>query len=449
MSEQPVVSGLNNYLRYSSEIPVINDVDICVLGGSCTGVFAAVRAARLGARVAIVEKQNAFGGMATNALVSIWHSFYDTEFKKQIIAGLTAEMVERLTRRNVLVHHQPKWGGAMVFNPQELKIELDNLVMDSGVKPYLHTLFSEPYLDDSGNLIGVIVDNKSGRGVIKARYFVDATGDGDLCHRMGFDSYTTDVIEPATVCAYFDGWDEKECSELIKEHANTLKLPFIWGVDLPALQSRMVAVSRISGVNCAIADDLTRAEITGRSKVRLLQDMVRTKGKNSAAGLVALPATIGIRETRHFKCLYQVSDTDALYCKRFDDAIANGSYKLDEYHQEEITVRYLDGREDFIRSGHPKETRRWRPETADNPTFYQVPLRAIIPQKSKNVMIAGRMVDASSIAFGGIRVMVNLNQLGEAAGVATYLALNQSKAIPDVSHVDVRAELTRGGSIII
>lgn len=54
------------------EIPIIDDVDICVLGGSVTGVFAAVRAARLGARVALVERQNAFGGVATSGLVNIW-----------------------------------------------------------------------------------------------------------------------------------------------------------------------------------------------------------------------------------------------------------------------------------------------------------------------------------------------------------------------------------------
>jgi hypothetical protein len=38
-----------------SKLPVISEVDICVLGGSCTGVFAAVRASRLGSKVAIVE----------------------------------------------------------------------------------------------------------------------------------------------------------------------------------------------------------------------------------------------------------------------------------------------------------------------------------------------------------------------------------------------------------
>lgn len=78
-------------------------MDICVLGGSCTGVFAAVRAARLGARVAIVEKQNAFGGVATNAFVNIWHSLKDAEFKREIIAGLTAEVIDRLSARDAVL----------------------------------------------------------------------------------------------------------------------------------------------------------------------------------------------------------------------------------------------------------------------------------------------------------------------------------------------------------
>ncbi|MCC5788254.1 MAG: FAD-dependent oxidoreductase [Opitutales bacterium] len=52
----------------SRDLPIISEVDVCVLGGSCTGVFAAVRAARRGLRVAIVEKSNRFGGVATNGL---------------------------------------------------------------------------------------------------------------------------------------------------------------------------------------------------------------------------------------------------------------------------------------------------------------------------------------------------------------------------------------------
>jgi len=87
----------------TEKLPVYAEFDICVLGGSCTGVFAAVRAARLGAKVAVIEKQNAFGGVATNALVNIWHSLLDTEFKQQIIAGLTSETMERLAKRKAVV----------------------------------------------------------------------------------------------------------------------------------------------------------------------------------------------------------------------------------------------------------------------------------------------------------------------------------------------------------
>jgi ribulose 1,5-bisphosphate synthetase/thiazole synthase len=51
----------------SRSVPVIHEADVCVLGGSCTGLFAAVRAARMGASVVIVEKDNCFGGIATAA----------------------------------------------------------------------------------------------------------------------------------------------------------------------------------------------------------------------------------------------------------------------------------------------------------------------------------------------------------------------------------------------
>ena len=53
--------------------PVVHECDLCVIGGSCTGVFAAVAAARLGAKVALIESNGFFGGVATASLVNIWH----------------------------------------------------------------------------------------------------------------------------------------------------------------------------------------------------------------------------------------------------------------------------------------------------------------------------------------------------------------------------------------
>jgi hypothetical protein len=436
-----------------NSLPVLNDLDICVLGGSCTGVFAAVRASRLGARVAIVEKQNAFGGVATNGLVNIWHSLYNTEKNRQIIAGLTHEVIDRLNKREAVVYAQKDKKSHFTINTQELKIELDELVMESGITPYLHSLFSEPYLDSGGKLKGVIIDNKSGRGIIRAKYFIDATGDGDLCHRIGFKTYVHNYIQPPSTTAYFEGWDSVQFNSLLKSHRKEFNLPegYVWGAQLPGTSSYMLSGTRVYDVNCASADDLTKAEIEGRRQIRAFLDMIRKYGKDFKAGLTGLPSYIGIRETRHVQCLYQVSDDDALYGKKFDDAIANGSYVLDLHHQEKpgITFRYLDGTEKYSRPGYPEEVGRWREKTETDPTFYQVPLRSLIPKKSENIIVAGRMLDASPVSFSGIRVMVNMNQLGEAAGVTSYIALNQDKIIKDVNCAEIRNELSKGGSAVI
>ena len=59
------------------QIPVWDEVDVCVVGGSCTGAFAAIRAARMGLKVVLVENQGRLGGTATAGLVYIWHTLLD------------------------------------------------------------------------------------------------------------------------------------------------------------------------------------------------------------------------------------------------------------------------------------------------------------------------------------------------------------------------------------
>ena len=178
-------------VRLCEDMKVIDKADICVIGGSCTGVFAAVRAARLGARVIIVEKQNHFGGTA--AAVCTWHSLFDTVLRKQIIAGLTQEIIERLRRRDAVKTIGESPHKAFEFRPGELKIVLDDAVVESGVRPRLHTLFTRPVVED-GRLTGVVVESKSGGGVIRAKMFVDASGDGDLCSRLGLREYRYDAL---------------------------------------------------------------------------------------------------------------------------------------------------------------------------------------------------------------------------------------------------------------
>jgi len=437
-------------------VPVIAETDICVLGGSCTGVFAGIRAARLGARVVLVEKQGRLGGCAVNSLVNVWHSLYDTEYRRQIIAGLTLETIDRLRKRDAVVQTDNNPSTAFIFNSEEPAIELDELIIESGIKPYLHTAFAGPLAQD-GELIAVAVENKSGRGAIKARMFVDATGDADLCHRIGLPTYVREHLQPPTACARFDGWkalDHTRIRALVREHGAEFALPlcFAWGADVPGSDIHMVAGTRIWGKNCADADDLTFAEMEGRRQVRAIADILRRHYPGAHLTLQALPSLIGIRETRHVRCLYRLSDADVLHGRRFEDAVANGSYRVDVHHQDRpgITLKYLDGTQVYsVADGSEPEIRRWREKTATNPTFYQIPLRSLIPEGSRNVIVAGRMLDAEAEAFAGVRVMVNMNQTGEAAGVAAFAALSGNQNIAESDAAVVRKLLSEGGSIVL
>lgn len=435
-------------------LPVFAEADICVLGGSCTGVFAAIRAARSGAKVVLIEKQNSFGGTSTNSMVNVWHSLMDTEFKRQIIAGLTAEVIERLKKRGAVQTDSGSLSVGCGFNSDEMKIELDEMVKEARVKPYLHTFFSMPYVRD-GHLEAVIVENKSGRGAIKAKIFIDATGDGDLCYRLGLNTYTREHLQPPTTCARLSGWkySGSKFNQLFRKHGEEFKVPlgFVWGRGVPGSDVYMLAGTRVYGVDCSDAEQLTKAEMEGRRQVRAFMDMIRKYVPDNEIALQALPSQIGIRETRHVRCQYQIKGDDILYGKRFKDAIANGSYRVDIHHQDKpgLTFKYLDGTQSYNRPGYPNVKGRWRKETETNPTFYQIPFRSLIPGKFGNLILAGRMLDADLVAFSAVRVMVNMNQTGEAAGTAAHLSLDSNIPIPELNVAMVRKILAEEGSIII
>ncbi len=456
----------NSLTEPSREIPVIAEADICVVGGSCTGVFAAVRAARLGARVILVEQQGCFGGVATNGLVNIWHSLRDTVGRQQIIGGLTAEVVERLARRDA-VRITDHLINCNILNTEELKIELDELITEAKVIPFLHTFYVAPHRVD-GKLEAVIVENKSGRGAIAAAFFIDASGDGDLCRNLGVPTYLPETLQPPTLCAKIygmnfvagEGMDSApgafNWEKAIEEHGHEFGLKKDWGwrCPIPSLPGIfMHADTHVFDADVSRSDELTRAEIEGRRQVRAMMDVVRKYGPpDNRIGLVDLASHIGARESHRIEGVHRLTGDEVLGGRRFDDAIANGSYRADIHHSDGpgITFRYLDGTEVVISGrGDEKQVGRWREETAENPTFYQVPYRCLVPRGVDNLLAAGRILDADPVAFSGVRVMVNMNQTGEAAGVAAWLALDTGGTCDSVDTDKLRKILSDGGSIIL
>ncbi|MCK9478707.1 MAG: FAD-dependent oxidoreductase [Firmicutes bacterium] len=443
-------------VEQAREIEIIDEVDVCVLGGSSTGVFAAVRAAQMGMRTAIVEKQNSFGGAATSGLTHIWHSIFDAEHSKKIISGLSEMVINRLAERNAVIIHKPTVSSANIMNTEELKIELDILVSEHKIKPYLHTLFSSA-ITENNNITAVIVENKDGRKAIKAKFFIDCTGDGDLCRRIGIASYTYDTLQPPTTCAKIYGANDPSFSALIREHGSEFGLQKDWGWRnvIPNTDNiKMHAETHVFDVNCAHAGDLTYSEMEGRRQVRAYMDLFRKYVENGEKiTLLSLPSYIGVRESYHIKSLHKIKTDDLLMGITYPDAIGNGSYRTDRHHSHDsgITFRYLNGVTETIQqSGELPVMGRWREECDNYPTYYQIPFRSLVPDtKIENILFAGRMIDAEAEAFGALRVMINTNQMGEAVGTAAALAVEYDCPARDINTTELRSRLSDFNAVIL
>ncbi len=436
------------------QLPVIGEYDLVVVGGSGTGVFAAVRAARLGLRVALIEGTGRLGGVAGNGLVNIWHSLYDIYDRRQIIAGLTGEMTERMVRHGDATVCKSE-SGAIRFNPAILACELDSLVAEHGITLMLHTKYAALSAAD-GRIEAIFVENKDGRGAVCASFFIDATGDGDLCRDAGLESYRHSTLQPPSACFLLQMPEDMRINRLMQEHGAEFGLDddWGWGGGVPGLHDiRFCAYFHTYGVDCGTADGLTAAELDGRKKALALTRLLE-KYASEEVRLVALSSMVGIRESAHYVTRFRAEQKPLLCGETYADTVMRGSYRIDIHHSDDgaITFKYLDGRRDVVYGReNRRETDSWLSEYGLREApgdHYEVPFDILVQPSVTNLIPVGRMLHADEGAFGALRVMVNLNQLGEAAGVAAYLALDGGQPIQRVDGKQVRSLLIRGGSAL-
>lgn len=449
-------------LEKAQELPVLDTADVCVLGGGMTGVMAAIRAARMGARVILVEQQAHFGGNATAGMVCAWHSLMDFDFKEKIISGLTEEVLNRLNKRKAVRIVNPDDPGLTSrmarisnfwFNPEEMKIECDEMLQEAGVICYLHTLFCAPWVEN-GELKAVIVESKSGRQAIRAKFFIDATGDGDLAFRLGIPCRENERKQPSTTAAVVTGYSNLTSpKKVLLEHLEEYKLPTLgWDAGYVGAPELQLLMKPNVYESCLTVEGMTRGEIEGRRQVRAIMDILNqySDGDKHMA-LVSLSASIGIREGRQMQLSYTLTGDDICNGRKFEDAIANGSYPIDIHHADKpgCTFWYLNGMTEFELDGYPHEISWWKEASDNYPRYWQIPYRSLLPREYGNLLVCGRSLDADSHAFGAARVMVNLNQTGEAAGVAASLCVAHNVRNDQLDTTLLRQELARGGSIVL
>lgn len=452
------------------EIPVVAEADVAIFGGGPAGVMAAVAAARNGARVIIVERHGHFGGMACAANVNIWHQLWSPDRATQVIGGLPEEILLRMAKMNAVRNSSRDGRGAYTICTESAKLAFDDMAVGSGVRILFHSWLAGVASSDGGKIDAAIIENKSGRGAIRATVFIDATGDADLCARAGAPTMSGDrdgKCQPPTLCFRVGGIDQQKVKaagrttgaiqkELFKHvmDYNGGKYPtFLWGAQSVWTENEfMFAGTRVPGVNCSIADDFTRAEVEARYQMRWVLSHLKSMPGYEKAYLVDVGAQIGVRESRRIRGEYEVQERELLEGVHFADTIAQGVYPVDIHNPDGpgITFRYLDGRQRTIAGDGAQTQSRWDGGDETTPLrttpCYFVPYRALIPQGLSNVLVAGRCVASTHEAAGALRVMINAMSFGHAAGVAAATAnAKHNGRVRRVDAADLRRHLQREG----
>lgn len=414
------------------EIPVVEEVDVVVCGAGPAGVAAALAAARSGASTRLIEVNGCLGGVWTAGLLS-W--ILDTNNK----TGLMQEMLARLKDRGA----SQVFGGSVGYDVEEMKILLEEMCLEAGVRIRLHTRVCGAVCTDSGRLEAVITESKSGREAFRAKAFVDASGDGDLAAQAGcgFD-YGHPVtgqaqpmsficllsgIEPEGVTPFVRGLAEKSDWSTPKD--NLRKAMNDAGVDpsygkptlfyiRPGLFCLMA--NHEYGVAGTNANELTEASLRGRAEVhRLINALRGTSGAWKDVRIIATPEHIGVREGRRIHGRYTVSTEDLIKGAEYDDAVCRVQFGVD------------------VHSTDPTKTKGIAAKGVKAKP-YDVPYRALVAKDVDGLLMAGRNISGDFIAHSSYRVTGDSVPMGEAAGVAAALAARTKRLPHELPWTEIR-----------
>ena len=430
-------------IRIEKNIPVVGRYDVVVCGGGPAGFIAAIAAARKGASVALVEQYGFLGGMATTSYVAPLSVF--TYKGRKVIGGIPWEFIERLEELGGGLIEKPL--GNVAFDPELYKLLCQRMVLEAGVKLYLHSYLSGCVCGD-GRISQVIIENKSGSQALEAAVFIDCTGDADLAYMAGvpMQDKSGRPLQPMSSYFILNGVDTdspmvREAMHHNKQGENCYCLPMRKKMlelqeelDIPdfggpwyrtTLHDGCVAVNvtRVSADACD-AEQLSAAECSLREDCFRMAGIFRKlfpEFRNCYVASVAVNG--GVRETRNIKGMHVISAQEYLNAFHYEDSISRGAHPIDIHASKGASqsVTFLE-----------------------EPAY--VPYRALIAEGFPNLLVAGRCLSADRVAFASLRVQASCMGSGQAAGVAAALASASGVAVQDVDVPSLVAELKNMGA---
>jgi len=394
--------------------------DVLICGGGISGFAAAVSAARLGAKVILVERLPFVGGAAYANLVNPF--MLPKLEEKDLIKGIFSEVVSKLKKQNACAHGQLFGQPHIVFDPEKLNEIMLEMLEQAEVKILFYSQVVASIMQGN-SLKGVIVQSKLEETKIFALSIVDATGDGDVSFLSGADyevgRKSDGLCQPATLMFRISAVDKNKMPSREKmneifslgKQKNQIRTPrenFLWFETLKDDEIH-VNSTRIQKIDGTSFSDLAKAEIEGRKQVFNLFTFLKENVpgfENSYISRIA--PLVGIRESRRIIGEYILTEEDVEDGKKFDDPIAKNNYPID--------IHSTNSSSTIFKKLGPG-------------VYYEIPYRCLVPKKIDNLLVAGRAISTTHEALSSTRIMPVCMAIGQAAGIAASICAKK-KILP-------------------
>jgi hypothetical protein len=425
------------------EIPVGKEYDLVVAGGGPGGSAAAICAARLGLKVLLVEAAGCLGGMGTTALVCAFDPMADGE--RMLVGGFMRELVELLYERAYLKPgiNPDSWRKNYhvwtPFSPEGLKLVLDELALKAGVELRFFTRVIDADADGA-RIRGVILSSIEGYEYIRAKTFIDGTGDAVLSQLCGAPyreaGIDTEHIMPSTLPALFSNvdWSKQHVGFQNPRGVKLIEEEYAAG-NFIQCDRHLVGISQIGntlgylngghlfGLRAARVKDLTEGMILGRKIVRDNLRFLKKHSPNCADMELTVTASVmGIRESRRVVGEYELNFDDYMARRQFPDQIGVFN-KFVDIHP------YDCSREEYDRLVREA----FGTDRLNAGECFGIPYSILVPRGYENLWVAGRCNSSDVKVHGSIRVMPAAAMMGQAAGTAAAQSIRTGQPACDLN----------------
>jgi hypothetical protein len=423
-------------------IPVVDSVDVLVVGGGPGGLGASVMAAQNNCKTLLAERFGSLGGMAFHGEVNPF--MYNHLDKKSLDRPVFISWCEKMVQYYSVAELErvpfDATYGSTLLSKDFAMLAMEDLVLESNCRILFHHVLADVIKEDD-TIRYAVFQTKSGLCAVESKIFIDSTGDGDLAYLAGCNYEMGNQkgnCQPMSSCfkmSHIDMTripDKKTINELLEKakEADEIHCPrenvlYFTSINENTLHFNTTRIVKKSAVN---AQDLSEAEIEGRRQIREFIRFFRkwVPGFENAS-LHSIASTVGVRESRRIRGKVYQTVEDFHNCAKYPDGIARCNYPLD--------IHNPDGAGDVCVK---------IPKTE----YYEIRYGALLPENCPNLLMGCRAISVDHALHSSIRVMPPMCSIGQAAGMGAALAIKNGVYPSEIDGKEVRNELIKRGAYL-